>query len=116
MKLNKYLYEVKYGAYKPLSKELFKNIQEEGFVSELEEVYGLQKLTKNNFKYIVLSLTKKDKQGLMNLRDETENKFNLLDIRIKDMQKGYPTLVDFIDYNKGAVYIVGLDTSSTKRR
>jgi len=110
-----YLRQIRYGKYKPLSKKLFKNIVDEGFVTELEEIYNLIKLNKNNFKYIILSLTKKDKQGLANLNDLVVEKFNRLDIELKEMQnrQKYPTLVDFIDYNNGTVYIIGLDTSST---
>ena len=73
-RIEDYIREIRQGIYKPLPKELFDEISEEGFVDELEEVYGLSKLTKKNFMYIELSLSKEDRQGLIGLKDDVVKK------------------------------------------
>ena len=78
----------------------------EGFVGELEDVYEVS-LTKEDFEYLILPITLEDKLGLINLDDATLEKFNELDINLKEIQTDI-ILLDFIDYDKGIVYIIRL--------
>lgn len=101
-----YLREIDIGIYYPLSQNLFEDISDEGFVGELEDVYELS-LTKEDFEYLILPITLEDKLGLINLDDATLEKFNELDINLKEIQTDI-ILLDFIDYDKGIVYIIRL--------
>lgn len=103
-----YLKQVSTGIYKELTEELFDSISEEGWVYSLEDDFGKLHLKRNDFEFLGLALSKEDKEGLISFKDEIVEKFNSFDIQLKDKQK-YPfKTLDFIDYNKGIVYIIHL--------
>lgn len=100
-----YLEQLKKLVFKPITNFLFNEIEEEGFVDDLIEIYE-HDYNKFDFEYSELQLDINDKIGLKSFEDEVVNKFNQFDILLKDSQSGYPKIVDFIDYNKGIVYII----------
>jgi hypothetical protein len=90
--------------WKPITDELYNDIEEEGWIEDLEFVYD--NINKENIIYKELDLSNKDKEGLISFDDDIINDFNSFDIEIKDGQE-YPfNTIDFIDYNNGIVYIV----------
>jgi len=94
--------------YLDITNELWNDIQEEGFVDDLDDYYE-ETYEKEDFEYIKLNISKEDKQGLINFDDEIVNKFADFDFELKKEQEpDYPTMVDFIDYDKGIVYIIRL--------
>lgn len=102
---NDYLKQVHNLSFKPITNFLFNEILEEGFVDDLIEMYNYD-YTKNDFEYSELQLDLNDKMGLKTFVEDVINKFNSFDILLKDSQNGYPKIVDFIDYDKGIVYII----------
>lgn len=105
MSIKSYLKQVDTYIYNPISMMLFTEISQEGHVTSLREVYE-RKFTKKDFEYLILNISKKDQDGLKAYKDSAVNKFNRFDIELKERQKGYPKIVDFIDYDNGVVYIV----------
>jgi hypothetical protein len=56
----------------------------------------------------MLNLSKEDKAGVINMDENVVNKFNEFDVKLKEKgEYPYDTL-DFIDYDKGIVYIIRL--------
>jgi len=102
---NDYLKQLKNLSFKPITNSLFNEILEEGFVDDLIEIYNYD-YSKSDFEYSELQLDLNDKIGLKTFEGEIISKFNKFDILLKDSQSGYPKIVDFIDYDKGVVYIV----------
>jgi hypothetical protein len=103
-----YMNQLNTNEYLNLSNKLFNDIEDEGWLEQLEEFYK-RKFDKTNFKYMTLKLTDNDKQGLINFDDDIIEKFNDFDIKLKSMDK-YPfTKLDLIDYDNGIVFIVKLD-------
>ena len=91
--------------YLSITKKLYNEIEEEGWVEQLEDFYN-KTLNKFNFKYMILNLNKNDQKGLIEFNEDTIEKFNDFDIQLKSMDK-YPfQKLDFIDYEKGIVYII----------
>jgi len=106
--IERYLTETILGDYKELTEELFNMIAEEGFVEELEDINEVT-LEFGDFEYLILDITEQDKQDLIKFDDDTINKFNDFDFKLKESQMpAYPTCVDFIDYDAGIVYIIRL--------
>lgn len=94
--------------YEDLTDYLWENIIEEGFVEELENYYEIE-YNKSDFEYIILNISNDDKNGLIDDDDDVINKFLMFDIELKKEQEpDYPTMVDFIDYDDGIVYIIRL--------
>jgi hypothetical protein len=88
-----------------ITKKLYNEIEEEGWVEQLEDFYN-KTLNKFNFKYMMLNLNNNDQKGLIEFNEDTIEKFNDFDIQLKSMDK-YPfQKLDFIDYEKGIVYII----------
>jgi len=91
--------------YLSITKKLYNEIEKEGWVEQLEDFYN-KTLNKFNFKYMILNLNKNDQKGLIEFNEDTIEKFNDFDIQLKSMDK-YPfQKLDFIDYEKGIVYII----------
>jgi len=91
--------------YLSITKKLYNEIEKEGWVEQLEDFYN-KTLNKFNFKYMILNLNKNDQKGLIEFNEDTIEKFNDFDIKLKSMDK-YPfQKLDFIDYEKGIVYII----------
>lgn len=102
-----YLKEVKFEDYDYLDSDLFDMISNEGWLEQLEEESDSE-FIEDDFEYIELKLTKYDKDGLINMEEETLEKFNDFDIQLK-IESEYPhDTLDFIDYDKGIVYIIRL--------
>lgn len=102
-----YMAQVEGGNYNPLTPDLFDMIEEEGWLFELEEEFGAE-YDEGDFEYMTLDLTEEDKKGLLNFDNEIVEKFNAFDIELKALGK-YPfSTLDFIDYDKGIVYIIRL--------
>lgn len=90
--------------WKSITDTLYNDILEEGWIEELKYVYN--EVNKEDFSYLSLDLIDEDKKGLMEFDDNILEDFNDFDIEIKDKQK-YPfNMIDFIDYEKGIVYII----------
>jgi hypothetical protein len=103
-----YINQLNSNEYLKLTKKLFNDIEDEGWLEQLEEFYN-KKFDVNNFKYMMLKLTDNDKQGLINFDDDTIEKFNDFDIKLKSMDKYPYNKLDLIDYDNGIVFIVKLD-------
>jgi hypothetical protein len=90
--------------WKIISDNMFNDLKDEGWIGELTEVYG--GLSKDNFTYIELDILESDEQGLIEFDDNTLNKFNDFDVKLKENQE-YPfKVIDMIDYDNGKVYII----------
>lgn len=108
--IKNYLDQVRRTEFKPLTKELFDFIQEEGFFDDLENYYD-NKYSISDFLYIDLKLTNLDKIGLKKFDDDIVNKFADFDYLLKksaDDKGEYTKICDFIDYEKGIVHIIKL--------
>lgn len=106
--IERYYTQTVLGDYDMLTNILFDIIAEEGFVGDLEEI-NEEEYDTEDFEYLVLDISEEDRQGLINMDEETVNKFADFDIRLKESQMPYyPTTVDFIDYGQGKVYIIRL--------
>jgi hypothetical protein len=93
------------GTYCLLTPEVFDFICQEGWIQSIEDAQE-KGLCFCDFEFLTLNLTSEDKSGLQGLDQNTIEKFNELDIRIKNQQE-YPFYtLDFIDYDEGVVYII----------
>ncbi len=100
-----YIKQVNTNEYLGLTKKLFNEIEEEGWLGDLEEHYD-SGFSVKDFKYTKLELSDNDKKGLKNFDDDVVNKFNDFDIELKS-KEAYPyKTIDMIDYDKGIVYII----------
>jgi len=105
---NNYLKQVHIGEYVDITDELWNEIQEEGFVDDLNDYYG-ETYEQDDFETLILDISDDDKEGLIDFNDDTVNKFADFDYNLKKEQEPeYPTMVDFIDYDNGIVYIIRL--------
>jgi hypothetical protein len=100
-----YINQLNSNEYSKLTKKLFSDIEDEGWLEQLEDFYN-KKFDITNFKFMMLTLTNADKQGLINFDDDTIEKFNDFDIKLKSMGKYPYNTLDLIDYDNGIVYIV----------
>lgn len=100
-----YLHQVDMGDYQELTQELYDFICMEGWLVSLEEEYDTE-FNIEDFEYIKLKLTDEDKKGLIEMDDETMNKFNDFDLKLKEDQEFPYPFLDFIDYDEGIVYII----------
>lgn len=98
--------------WNPITDELFYMIENEGWVEELtseiddNDYLSIRDNIKNNFIYKELNLLNIDKNGIIEGEESSIEFFNELDILLKsDQDYPYNTL-DFIDYDKGKVYII----------
>jgi hypothetical protein len=90
--------------WKLITDELYNDLLDEGWIEDLEYVYG--DVNKEDIVFKELELIDEDRIGLINFYDDILNDFNELDIEIKNGQK-YPfNMIDMIDYNNGKVYIL----------
>ena len=93
------------GTYIGLTPEVFDFIVQEGWIQSIEDDQE-RELCFADFEFLTLNLTSEDKSRLQRLDQNTIEKFNELDIRIKNQQE-YPYFtLDFIDYDEGVVYII----------
>ena len=105
--LKQYLLQTENGNYKEIIDELFDLISNEGWLDQLEEEYKTE-YTKDDFEYIELKITNDVKKNLMKYDELTLELFNEFDIKLKE-QGEYPyDTLDFIDYEKGIIYIIRL--------
>jgi hypothetical protein len=103
-----YINQLNTNDYNKLTNKLFNDIDEEGWLEQLEDFYG-KKFTRNDFSFTTLKLTENDKNGLINFDDDVIEKFNDFDIKLKSIDE-YPfKKLDLIDYDNGVVYVVRLD-------
>ena len=106
--VNDYINQLNNNEYSKLTNKLFDEIEDEGWLEQLEDFYN-KKFNKNNFSFITLKLTTNDRNGLINFDDDVIEKFNDFDIKLKSMSE-YPfNKLDLIDYDNGVVYIIRLD-------
>jgi hypothetical protein len=96
--VTKYLSQIPKLTFKPITREIFIDLEYDGLP------YEIHKPKQSQWLYAELKLSPKDKFGLRNNIPECIEKFNLFDIGLKNMYKLH--LIDFIDYNNGRVYIV----------
>lgn len=105
--IEKYLKQVEYGDYEELTQELYDMISMEGWLVNLEEEFE-DEYNREDFEYLSLTISNNDKIGLVNMDDSVIEKFNDFDLKLKDRGE-YPfDTLDFIDYDKGVVYIIRL--------
>ena len=93
------------GTYIVLTPEVFDFICQEGWIQSIEDDQE-RGLCFADFEFLTLNLTTVDKSGLQQLDQNTIEKFNELDIRIKNQQEYPYYTLDFIDYDEGVVYII----------
>ena len=98
--------------WKPITNDLFYMIEQEGWVEELtpeiedDDYLDTIEEIKSRFTYKELNLLNIDKNGIIEGEESSIEFFNELDILLKsDQEYPYNTL-DFIDYDKGKVYII----------
>lgn len=99
--------------YKPITDELYDGIEEEGWVQDLtddmtdDEYDANREIIKSGFVYKQLDLYYVwQKEHIINEYDYTLKIFNKFDLEIKISQTAPYHTLDFIDYDKGAVYII----------
>lgn len=95
----------------PAPPSLYSMLEEEGWIDDIEDEYG-KDVDKSMFKYKELDISDSDRDGLITLRDETLEKFNDFDIKLKDGQSYPYYILDFVDYSDGIVYIVKFDVEA----
>lgn len=100
----KYYYQIINSGFEPLSDELWDGLLMDGFPEEVNNYQG--DFNQNNYEYIKLDISEEDKDGLKNGSDQIVDKYNDFDIWLKEEQKLYPKFLDFVDYEKGEVYII----------
>ena len=93
------------GTYVGLTPVVFDFICQEGWIQSIEDDQETG-LCFADFEFLTLILTSEDKSGLQRLDQNTIEKFNELDIRIKNQQEYPYYTLDFIDYDEGVVYII----------
>jgi hypothetical protein len=102
-----YLKQVEYGDYEELTTELYDLISMEGWLVSIEDEFG-EEYEQEDFEYLKLDLSEKDRLGLINMNEDVVEKFNDFDMELKKVgEYPYDTL-DFIDYDNGIVYIIRL--------
>lgn len=102
-----YLKQVERGDYKELTTKLYDLISIEGWLVSIEDEFG-EEYEQDDFEYLKLDLSEKDRVGLINMNEDIVEKLNDFDIELKKIgEYPYDTL-DFIDYNNGIVYIIRL--------
>lgn len=94
----KYLNQISPHKFKPVTNEVWETILDEGLDEEFDAP------CRKNWKFMSLEIDEVDKENLKKFEDETVEKFNLFDIKLKDLYK--LKLIDFIDYDNGIVVIV----------
>lgn len=99
--------DVDYGAYDELTEELYKMISEEGWLEQLQDEYE-EEYSIEDFEYTTLQLTDEDTEGLINMDNNIVDKFNEFDVKLKESQLYPYDTNDFIDYDKGIVYVINL--------
>ena len=99
--------------WKPITDDLYDGIEEEGWVQDLTE--GMsdddydanREIVKSGFVYKKLDLYYNwQKEHIISEYDYTLNIFNKFDLELKTTQTAPYHTLDFIDYDKGAVYII----------
>jgi hypothetical protein len=103
--LELYQTQIFLGTYIGLTPEVFDFIVMEGWIQSIEDDQE-RGLCFCDFEFLTLNLSPKDKSGLQSLDQITVEKFNELDIRIKNLQEYPYYTLDFIDYDEGVVYII----------
>jgi len=93
------------GTYVGLTPVVFDFICQEGWIQSIEDDQE-RGLCFADFEFSTLNLSPDDKSGLRLLDQNTIEKFNELDIRIKNQQTYPYYALDFIDYDEGVVYII----------
>ena len=102
-----YLKQVEYGDYEELTTELYDLISMEGWLVSIEDEFD-EEYKQEDFEYLKLDLSEKDRLGLINMNEDVVEKFNDFDMELKKVgEYPYDTL-DFIDYDNGIVYIIRL--------
>jgi hypothetical protein len=102
-----YLKQVEYGDYEELTTELYDLISMEGWLVSIEDEFG-EEYEQEDFEYLKLDLSEKDRLGLINMNEDVVEKFSDFDMKLKKVgEYPYDTL-DFIDYDNGIVYIIRL--------
>jgi hypothetical protein len=105
--IDDYMKQIRTGDYDELSQELFDLICEEGWIEQLEDEHQTE-YTIDDFEHMTLKLSPKDRKGLMTDDENTIEKFNDLDNKLKEEgEYPYDTL-DFIDYDNVTVHIIRL--------
>jgi hypothetical protein len=105
--IDEYLNDVEYGDYDELTTELYDFISMEGWLVSIEEEFD-EEYNQEDFEYLILNISEQDKIGLMKMDEQTVEKFSEFDLKLKERgEYPYDTL-DFIDYDKGIVYIIRL--------
>jgi len=99
--------------WKPITDELYDSIEEEGWVQDLtddmsDEDYDMNReIIKSGFVYKELDLYYTwQKDHIKSKYDYTINLFNKFDDKLKETQEPPYHTLDFIDYDKGIVYII----------
>ena len=90
--------------FEPLTEEIWDNMLLDGFPEEVNNYQG--DYDQDNYEYLILEISKEDQDGLKSGSDDASNKWNDFDIWLKEEQKLYPKYLDYIDYEKGEVYII----------
>lgn len=103
--LEVYQIQILFGRYLGLTSQLFDLITLEGWLGSIE-MDREQECTIDDFEFLTLNLSPDDRAGLQRFHQHTVDKFNELDIRIKNQQKYPYYTLDFIDYEMGIVYII----------
>jgi len=102
-----YLKQVEYGDYEELPTELYDLISMEGWLVNIEDEFN-EEYEQEDFEYLKLDLSEKDRLGLINMDENIVEKFSYFDMELKNRgEYPYDTL-DFIDYDNGIVYIIRL--------
>lgn len=96
-KINNLLSQIEERAFKPITNEIWNILQFDGFPEE-KDIENPEM-----FEYIQLNIPQEDIEKLKVQDDDTINKYNEFDIKLKEE---YPNHIDLIDYDKGIVRIV----------
>ena len=103
--LEVYQIQILFGRYIGLTPELFDLITLDGWLGSIE-VDREQECTIDDFEFLTLNLSQNDRDRLQRFDQIVVDKFNELDIRIKNQQEYPYYTLDFIDYEMGVVYII----------
>jgi hypothetical protein len=112
-KIKYYLNQIKFNQYKPITKEIFNDLKEEGWIEQLNSFYKTE-IISTDIIFTQLNLLENDKNGLISFNNDIVDFFNYFDIIIKKKQKYPYKVLDMIDYNNGIVYIFKYNNTTKK--
>jgi len=95
--------EILKSEFLPITDELWESINMDGYSEEVNDYEG--DFDRNNYTYMEIELSDKDRIGLINMDEDVLERYNDFDVYFK-AEGYYPEYIDLIDYDEGKIYII----------